>query len=346
MHKRIIFLGFLILLVAPLILAGNYGAGTYGLGLYGIGEIISAVTESVSGVVGGGGSSTSPPQFDIKILQIESPLTLGESFDFTYFVKGVGKINNDVTINFWIENLESGKVMTSGSDVIFMGNNEEKTEAANLFLPTQIESGIYQFNINVSFGSISAESHRTIEIVVEGNIAKINQFFDIGFSLENILIESSEGLVSIINIENFLEEPITIYLNFIILDKNGKEVHRETEIIIVETEEISKKFFKNLNLKKGRYTLILETSYDSKIFDEFRQDFEIRKLYLFPSFNKNLVNYIIGILATLSIIIVLVIIILKKLKERRIERLLDSNTPKDKDSDSSDILKKSGAFDT
>lgn len=275
MERKILFLGFLILLVIPLISAESYGENTYDCGLYGEG---CSDTEDIvtPGGGGGGGGGTLLIQFDIKILDIDSPLAIGESFDFTYFIKGIGNINNDVIIDFWIE--KDGEIITSGSEAIYMGSNEGKNETSSLFLPSDIESGIYQFKIKVSFGSISAESHKTIELTVDGNIVRVDQLFDISFSLEEILMEDSNELLAIVIFESFGVEPTLINLTFIILDGNGNEIHSEGESIIVETEKVLRKSFKGLNFGDGRYTLVLETLYDEDVFDEFRQDFEIRKV--------------------------------------------------------------------
>src|SRR3989344_4205813 len=103
--------------------------------------------------------------FDIKILNFESPAKLGDYFDFTYFVKGMANINDDIVIKFWIE--KNGEIVSSGSDTIFLGSLEEKTETAQIFLPSVVETGVYQFKISVSREDYSAEASRTIEIVVD-----------------------------------------------------------------------------------------------------------------------------------------------------------------------------------
>jgi hypothetical protein len=108
--------------------------------------------------------------FDIKIIDFESPAKLGEFFDFTYFIKGMAEINGDVEVNFWIEGKET---VTSGSDVIYIGSFEEKTETTKIFLPNNIESGIYQFFVQINYGNYKVQSHRTIEIELKGGFAKI-----------------------------------------------------------------------------------------------------------------------------------------------------------------------------
>ena len=109
--------------------------------------------------------------FDIKIIDFESPIKLGEFFDFTYFVKGMADISGDVEIQFWIE--KKGEIITSGSDIIYFGDFEEKTETTKIFLPSNVDSGIYDFFVQVSYGAYTAKSHRTIEIKVKEGFAEI-----------------------------------------------------------------------------------------------------------------------------------------------------------------------------
>ncbi len=107
--------------------------------------------------------------FDIKITDFDSPATLGEFFDFTYFLKGMAEINGDVQIDFWIEQAE--KIVTSGSDVIYLGSFQERTETTKLFLPDTVKTGVYDFVIKVSFDQYEVRSHRTIQITVrEGTV--------------------------------------------------------------------------------------------------------------------------------------------------------------------------------
>jgi hypothetical protein len=265
-EMRKIFLLILILLALPLISAGAYGTGPYSAGLYGIGKV------EVAPSVGGGGRGL---QFDIKILDFESPIGLGETFEFMYFIKGVGAINNDVTIDFWVE--KDGEIITSGSDVIFMGVDDEKTEAASLFMPSDVVSGVYKFVIRVSYGSVKAEAHRTIELEVKDGEAIIESLFDIRFYLEDILLESSDDIRAVVVFENFGARETSVNLIFTILNGEGEIVYEEDDDVGVQTVEILTKSFKGLNLDNGGYTIILKTVYGDNIEDEFSQDFEIRK---------------------------------------------------------------------
>ncbi|MFA7707870.1 MAG: hypothetical protein WCX73_02890 [Candidatus Pacearchaeota archaeon] len=109
--------------------------------------------------------------FDMEILKFDSPVGLGEFFNFTYFVKAVAEINGDVEIDFWIE--KQGEKITSGKDTIYMGSFEEKTKEKKLFLPSEVDSGTYEFFIQVKYGNYTASAHRTIEIEIDKGLAII-----------------------------------------------------------------------------------------------------------------------------------------------------------------------------
>jgi len=108
---------------------------------------------------------------DIKITDFESPVNLGDFFDFTYFLKGMANISGDVIIDFSIE--KDSEIITAGTDTIYLGSFEEKTQTTKLFLPSNAESGVYKFKIEVRYGNYKAESSRTIEIKVKDGIAEI-----------------------------------------------------------------------------------------------------------------------------------------------------------------------------
>ena len=299
--KTKLFSIFVILLILPLISANVYGANEYGCGLFGIG--CSDEATSPTGGGGGGGGGGSKIQFDVKILEIDSNLTPGDYFDFSYFVKGVGSINHDVIIDFWIEDLDGG-IVSSGSDVIYFGVNEEKTETASLLIPNGIKSGIYILKVKATYTSITGESHRTIQIDVERGL--VEQLFDISFFLEETLLKSSDELTAVVTLESFGTQTTDIRLSFIILDEEGNELHTEQQVVSVETERVLRKKFVGLNLRRGEYTIVLETLYNVDVFDEFSQDFEIRRS-LFP-----LLYYIIGF-----ILFLILFLIFKRRKKKK-----------------------------
>ncbi len=108
--------------------------------------------------------------FDIKIVEVTSPITTDGYLDFTYFIKGMAKINGDVVVNFWLEK-DSNKI-SSGQDVIYLGSFEEKTEKTKIFLPKYLASGNYEFYVQVTFENYQTFSHRTL-FVEDGNVELI-----------------------------------------------------------------------------------------------------------------------------------------------------------------------------
>ena len=110
--------------------------------------------------------------FDVIIQKFQSPIKLGEFFEFSYLMIGMANFSDDVNIDYWIEK-EKEKIM-SGHDVVYMGNFEEKTMTSKLYLPSTIQSGVYTLYVQLEYKQYLANSHRTIEIDVdENNIATI-----------------------------------------------------------------------------------------------------------------------------------------------------------------------------
>jgi hypothetical protein len=126
--------------------------------------------------------------FDIKLIDIDSPLGPDGMLNFTYFIKGMAKINGDVTINFWLE--KDNFVISSGQDVIYMGEFEEKTETTKIFIPKILENGSYNFYVKVTFDNYEVQAHRTV-FVEEGNELKFS--FDEEKETD-ISAEESKGL--------------------------------------------------------------------------------------------------------------------------------------------------------
>jgi len=110
--------------------------------------------------------------FDVKITDFKSPVKLGEFFEFSYFLKGMADISNDVRMDFRIES-EDGKNVSSGSDVIFVGNFEQKTEQGKIYIPENIASGNYKFYVDLNFENYHVGSYRTISILVKDGEAEI-----------------------------------------------------------------------------------------------------------------------------------------------------------------------------
>lgn len=111
--------------------------------------------------------------FDVKILEFDSPINPSDFFDFTYFVKSIGDINDDVILHYWIKHGDS--IITSGFDTIYFGVSEEKTEISNIFLPGGVTGGIYDFTVHLDYKGYSAEASRKIQVIDDFSLASSSE---------------------------------------------------------------------------------------------------------------------------------------------------------------------------
>ena len=208
--------------------------------------------------------------FDIKIIDFESPVKLGEFFDFTYLIKGMADINGDVEVQFWIE--KKGNVVTSGSDTIYLGSFEEKTEVTKIFLPSDVESGTYTFFIQVVHEKYKAKAYRTIEIEVKDGLATITP---IKKDLKTYIIFILIGLVVLMGlIIIFKKRRIKLIKKYPMEQKPKKELKRKEKKIISRIRNILKKILDkiyNVYLRvKDQFTLLREKSQLEKDYGDER----------------------------------------------------------------------------
>jgi len=165
--------------------------------------------------------------FDVEILEFESPVKVGEFFDFTYFLKAMEGIEGDVEIRFWIE--QDGNTVTSGQDTIYFSSFEEKTKTKNLFLPKSISSGTYIFYVKVVYGLYTAKAHRTIGINVEEGVATIKPRFGLktfGSAIGDFFAGNKKNLLVAVG--------IVLFVLFVLLGSSYiKKNNRIEEIIII-----------------------------------------------------------------------------------------------------------------
>ncbi|MBT5396634.1 hypothetical protein HOL21_00280 [Candidatus Woesearchaeota archaeon] len=100
--------------------------------------------------------------FDVKIIEIDSPIGDDGYLDFTYFIKGMANINSDVIVNFWLE--KDSEIISSGQDTIYLGSFEEKTETTQIYVPQNLDNGSYQFHVQVDHENYQAVSFRTVYV--------------------------------------------------------------------------------------------------------------------------------------------------------------------------------------
>jgi hypothetical protein len=112
------------------------------------------------------------PIFTIRIVDFQSPAELGGFLKFSYFIRSVAGVNGSAEINFWLE--REGKIIALGSDTVYLGGSEEKTREAQIFLPSDLKSGVYNLKLEVNYKGYIIRAYRTIEISVSGGIVTVN----------------------------------------------------------------------------------------------------------------------------------------------------------------------------
>lgn len=210
--------------------------------------------------------------FDMKIIDVQSPITSGETFDFTYYIKGVAAIHGDVVVTFWL--VQDGEIVTEGFDTIYMADFEEVTETSELFLPKSIKDGVYNFYTEVAYDSYYARAGRLIE-VGEGGI--LEELLDVSFDLASDSVENADDLSAFINFDSFGTIPARVNLTFTIIDSNGDEVYSAEDSIVIRTSEFLKWDYIGLDLPEGDYIAVLNSVYGEDIKNRFTQKFSVEK---------------------------------------------------------------------
>jgi hypothetical protein len=193
--------------------------------------------------------------FDVEIIEFESPIKVGEFFDFTYFLKGMADINADVEIEFWVE--KEGDVITSGQDTIYFGSFEEKTKTKELFLPEDVSSGTYKFYVEVRYGSYSARSYRTIGIKVDENFATIRTS---GSAIGDYFVKNGYSMI-LIGIIIILTLFATYYIGDLKIRKEKILLEKFTKIKITPKEQKNSKIWKNLKVMLTKTRIRVKTPY-------------------------------------------------------------------------------------
>lgn len=268
-----------------------------------VSEETSIETGGSSG--GGGGGSSGRILFDVDILEFESQIPLGGFFDFTYFIKGVGDINDDIFIDFWIEKDEV--TISSGSAMIYMRSNDEIVRNASLLLPKNLESGGYKIVVKATYKETIGEAHRSIWLEVDEDTVTIQPLFDISFTLNQTIIERSQDLVAITTFTNFKNISTTVHMNYTILDSLGNIVYKDQEHVTVIHKLNIRKQFLDFDVSKGEYTIILSVLHSNNTFDEFIHNFEIKP-------KRNVIWYLFSGITFL--LLILLLLFLKRRKKK------------------------------
>ena len=95
--------------------------------------------------------------------------------------------------------------------------------------------------------------------------------------MEDYVVADSGDLEAVVTFTSFGNVPTSVGLVFVILNEAGDEVYRVESEITVMTEEVLRWDYEGVELEEGEYVAVLETLYNVDVFDEFRQEFEIKE---------------------------------------------------------------------
>ena len=141
-----------------------------------------------------------------------------------------------------------------------------------------------------------------------------SQLFDIALIVDETKLTKAADLFARVTFISFGREDTPVEMTFTVIDENGKEYYRSVDKTTIQTEGVFNKTFKDLILAKGKYTLVLNTLYNTNVKDEFKQDFEVGETA--PASNKLLMISLGSML--MVVIVVVIFIILKKRQKRKI----------------------------
>lgn len=102
-----------------------------------------------------------------------------------------------------------------------------------------------------------------------------SQLFDIALVVDETKISKVSDLKARVTFVSFGTELTPVKMHFKIVDANGKGYYNSDDSTEIQTEGVFNKAFEGLSLTDGKYTLVLTTTYNSNITDEFKQDFEV-----------------------------------------------------------------------
>jgi len=102
--------------------------------------------------------------FNILIEDFGASAEIGGFFDFSYLVKAMEDVD-EIEVRFWV--VKDGKEVSLASDTIYLGDYGEKTGLGKLYVPPTMESGNYEFYIEMTYGEYSLTANKTIEVLID-----------------------------------------------------------------------------------------------------------------------------------------------------------------------------------
>ncbi|MFA6184601.1 MAG: fibronectin type III domain-containing protein [Candidatus Shapirobacteria bacterium] len=143
-----------------------------------------------------------------------------------------------------------------------------------------------------------------------------SQLFDIALIVDKTQITKASELAARVTFVSFGKEDTPVEMTFTIVDANGKEYYRSIDNTSIQTEGVFNKTFEGLLLDKGKYTLVLNTLYNTNIKDEFKQNFEVGDFTSSPTTNF-LENKLLMIIIGGGIILILISWIIGLVRRRK-----------------------------
>lgn len=184
-----------------------------------------------------------------------------------------------------------GATWYAGAHSIDGGNNTGWIfENAPVPTPTQTSGSSVAGAVSDGLGCGNHDCNTTTSTTTRRSVSTVNpvsnpsttptatgfQLFDIALTIENAVLGASSELIARTQFTSFGTVPTLVNMVYRIEDAGGLEVFSENNEVTVETEQLVTKEFKNLEMKDGKYTLILSTTYGDNVTDEFRQAFEVK----------------------------------------------------------------------
>jgi hypothetical protein len=160
---------------------------------------------------------------------------------------------------------------------------------------------------------------RAVVTVAEGFIPASeisNRLLDIALIVDKTQITNVSELAARVTFVSFGKEDTPVEMTFTIVDANGKEYYRSVDNITIQTEGVFNKIFEGLLLNKGKYTLVLNTLYNTNIKDEFKQNFEVGD-FTTSSITNFLENKPLMIIIGSGIILILIYWIIGLVRRRK-----------------------------
>ena len=108
----------------------------------------------------------------VRIIDFKSPAKLGEFYDFKYYLRDISGMGDEIIVNFYLEKDE--QIISSGTDNFFL-ESSNRTINSKIFLPSDLESGYYNFKIRAIHGDKIVESDRLIQVDVTNGFAGIDE---------------------------------------------------------------------------------------------------------------------------------------------------------------------------